>query len=937
MEPTAMEQPGAHGARTRRIVAGRDEEVSALRRFVDRIRSGPASLLVRGEMGIGKSTLLGLAVAAAESGGARVLLANPDAPEAVLPFSTLFDLVDPVLDAVSDLLPGPQSAALHVALQRSSPGEKPTELLAVAVGLLGLVRLLARDAPLLLAIDDAQWMDEASAATLRFVARRLRDEPVGFLASVRAGEDPGRDASWLRAPGREPAVLEVGPIGDDAILATLRAGTGIPLSARQARQVVAAAAGNPFFAIELQRAVALGSGRPGEPLPSLPDSLRDLLEARLGAFDPTVREALALVAALAQPRLTLVDRVVGVPVAGLLEPAIADGVLALEGERLRFTHPLIRAAAYRLGSAADRRERHHRLAAIVRDPVERARHLAAATEGINALAARAIAAGAELARRRGAPEDAGELFLAAAAHASRAYRLRVGWLRSAANCLVASGRPAEARELLEDAIEATPPGTDHASLLLALSAILYREEDGPAARHVLVRGLSQAAGDTTLATGFEQQLSLVDTMVGDLAAAEVHGRRALALAEAAGDPAAQAGPLAFMAMLEFLRGRGYPAGLMARSLELEGAVAPQMLVEWRPSMIHALVQAWTGRLHESRALLERLHAEAQATGDEAAIPYLLYVRCQVELASGRWDVAQAIAETGRTYAEETGGLMRSLLESAIARVDAFHGRLAQASGGASAALATALERGYGPAIQENAAVLGFVGLSCDRPEDTVQALAPIVPFMDAAGVLDPGVRNFVPDLVEALIRLGRVAEAEAVLGPYEALAEKLERVSAMPLAARCRALLAIAAGDTDAALAFAGRALDLHADLPMPFERARTLLVLGTAHRRRREKRDAAAALAEAGAIFQALGSPAWANRARSEQERVGLRPASPASLSETERRVAELAARGLTTREIAAAAFLSPKGAEKALARAYQKLDVHSRAELGAHMASGR
>ncbi len=424
-------------------------------------------------------------------------------------------------------------------------------------------------------------------------------------------------------------------------------------------------------------------------------------------------------------------------------------------------------------------------------------------------------------------------------------------------------------------------------------------------------------------------------MMGDLTAAEAHGRRALALAGAAADPVAQAGPLAFMAMLDFLQGRGYPADLMARSLDLEAAGAPQMLVEWRPSMIHALVQAWTGHLHESRVLLERLHAEAQATGDEAAIPYVLYVRCQVELASGRWDVAQAVAETGRTYVQETGGLMRSLLESAIARVDAFQGRLEQASEGAGAALATAMQRGYGPAIQENAAVLGFVGLSRDRPEDTVQALAPIVPFMDVAGVLDPGVRTFVPDLVEALTSLGRVAEAEAVLGPYEALAGKLQRASAMPLAARCRALLAIAGGDTDGALAFAGRAIALHADLPMPFERARTLLVLGTAHRRRREKREAAAALADAGAIFQSLGSPDWANRARREQERVGLRPASPATLSETERRVAELAARGMTTREIAAAAFLSPKGAEKALARAYQKLDVHSRAELGAHMAS--
>jgi DNA-binding CsgD family transcriptional regulator len=940
MELTGWQEPGSGAPRRtapRRTAppAGRETELADLRRFLESLRDGPSVLLMRGPAGMGKSALLVATVAMTAALGAVVLQASPDAPEASLPFSALFDLVDPVLDAAATALPRPQLDALRVAVQRDAPGPAPVELLAVAAGMLSLIRWLTVAGPVLVVVDDLHWLDDATASVLRFVLRRLRDEPVGFLATMRGTAGDGAPAvTWLDRLRLPVTTVEIGPLSDDAVLATLRAGAGPALSARQARQVVEAAGGNPLFALELRRAVQRGSPRPGEPLLEPPDSLRSALEARMAAFDPDVREALAVAATLAQPRLTDLGRALGTTAAARLAPALADGVLEEAGDRVRFAHPLLRSVAYRWGDHAARVARHRRLARIVDDPVERARHLAAGVRGPDARAARLIADGAETARRRGAPDDAADLFLAAASLVHRDRGTSMAWTRAAADCRVVAARPDEARELLEALIGRCPPGVERAGHQLALAAVLYRQEDAASAVRMLQEARDEAAGDATMLVAVEQELALVTTMAGNLAEADRHARRALELAESTGDERLQSVPLAFVTIMDFLGGRGYDEDRLLRAIELEPAAPPVLHVEWRPSMIRALTLAWLGRLEESSALLERLHAEAQAAGDEAASQYVLYVRCLVELAVGRWDLARALAEAARIQSDDVSGAMGALLRSAVARVDACTGRLDEAAGMATAALELAMSRGYGPAIQESAAALGFAALSQDRPDRAAEALAPLLPFLASAGIRDPGVLTFMPDLVEALLALGRVEEACAALQPYQELAERLRRASALPLAARCRALLELARDDLDAALAWACRALELHEGWPMPFERARTQLVLGTIHRRRREKRSAAAALDAALRVFDELGSPQWAAMARRERARVGFRPADPDTLSQTEHRVAELAARGLTGREIAAAAFLSPKGVEKALARVYRKLGVRSRVELVARIA---
>ncbi len=912
---------------------GRAPELDRIREFLDRLTRGPAALVIHGDMGIGKSALLRAALVIAAVAGIRVLFADPETPELALPFAGLIDLVDPVLDAAAELLPEPQLRALQIAVLRQAPGPTPVESLAVAVGLLGLVRSLAHRTPVLIAIDDAQWLDAPSAAALRFMTRRLRDEPVGFIVTQRA-DATAQPPPFLPSPSAlDLTSIPLGPLSDDTVTAILRSLPGPELSARQVRQVVRAAAGNPYFAIELRRTAARDSIRRGEPLVEVPGTLLAALEQRLATFDDDVLAALLVVAALANPRVSLVRRALGPRDPTLLDPALADGVLVRSGERLRFAHPLLRSVAYQRAPESERLALHRRLAVVVADPVERAWHLVAGHQQPDSRTAKRIASGAGIALGRGAPGEAAELYLAAAARLPvRVHRGRVSWTEAAAACFAEAGDHGRAERLLEGLIVSTRPGPIRADQMRRLAALRYRREDPPAAIEILERARLEAVADPAVASAIEQQLALNLTMLGRLGAAADHAQRALELARASGNAGAEAGALAFVVIIGFIRGRGLDASLLDRAIELEAPGMPR-LIEWRPSMIRALILGWTGQLADARAMLEGLHVAAQANGDEDAIPYLLYARCQVELAIGRWDVAMALADAARPYLAEIEGLMNVLLRSAVARIDASVGRIADAVALSEEGLATATIRRYGPGIQENAGVLGFAALMSGQPERTVALLLPVVPFLEAAEVRDPGILPLVPDLVEALIALGRLEDAESILAPYETAALRLARLPALPLAARCRALLALARGDAGEALQRANEALALHGAVDTPFERARTLLALGLVQRRRREKRAAATSLGEALATFERLGAPLWASRARDEHARIGLRPAAPSELSPTEERVAQLAARGLTARQIAAAAFLSPKGVEKAIARVYRKLGVGSRAELGSWM----
>jgi DNA-binding CsgD family transcriptional regulator len=232
--------------------------------------------------------------------------------------------------------------------------------------------------------------------------------------------------------------------------------------------------------------------------------------------------------------------------------------------------------------------------------------------------------------------------------------------------------------------------------------------------------------------------------------------------------------------------------------------------------------------------------------------------------------------------------------------------------------------------------LAHLELSLGDPAAAEQVLSPLVGFMRQVGLAEPwAAAPYLPDAIEALLRLGRITEAEAMLDELEAAARRLDRTPALAAAGRCRALLLAETGHLDGADRAIEDALAHHAAVPMPIERARTLLVRGQLARRARRRRDAYQSFEQALEIFEQTGASLWAAQARRELDRVRLRRRSGDELTETERRVVELAATGLTNREVAKQLFMSPKTVESNLARAYKKLGIHSRAELGALLAS--
>jgi DNA-binding CsgD family transcriptional regulator len=279
---------------------------------------------------------------------------------------------------------------------------------------------------------------------------------------------------------------------------------------------------------------------------------------------------------------------------------------------------------------------------------------------------------------------------------------------------------------------------------------------------------------------------------------------------------------------------------------------------------------------------------------------------------------------------------RSLLLYASGLVAAHHGRLDDARSFGERAIALGTAIGSAVSVGFAGSLLGFVALSAGDPATAHRHLEPITARLPPGGAFDPGFARFVPDEVEALVALGRTDEAERLLTPFAERAAALDRPGALGAAGRCRALLQAAVGDLDAAQVTVGAAVAAHDRVPLPFERARTLLVAGSVWRRLRRRREARAALDEALAKFTRLGAVVWAEKARTELGRIGGRVGSPGELTDAERRIAEQVAAGLSNKEVAAALFLSVSTVEAALWKIYRKLDVRSRTQLAARLGAG-
>jgi hypothetical protein len=399
-------------------VIGRDETLGSIRAFLAAVERGPTALVLSGEAGIGKTILWEEGVAEAERRCGRVLSCRGIEAEAALSFSGLSDLLSEVIAEVAPLLLPVRRRALEVALLLAEPGDDVPDARAIGVAFLDVLRILAECGPVLVAIDDVQWLDAPSAGAIG-LALRLRVERVGFLVTVREAPDVTVPFEFERlVPEDGLRRVALGPLRADALHRLLRGRLGLELARPEVTRVEEASGGNPFFALEIGRElartnVALDSERP---LP-VPDSLGRLLGKRLERLPRVTREVLLVAALAGRPTADVVARAYGEREQALaaLELAAREGVVVLEGSRVRFRHPLFGSVCHEAAPVWRRQAVHRSLAGVVADPEERARHLALCTDRPDRGVASELDAAAEHAAARGATAAAASLSELAAA------------------------------------------------------------------------------------------------------------------------------------------------------------------------------------------------------------------------------------------------------------------------------------------------------------------------------------------------------------------------------------------------------------------------------------------------------------------------------------------------------------------------------------------
>ena len=918
-------------------VVGREEELEELGRFLDAGDGLPAALVLEGSPGIGKTVLWRAGLDLARARGFRVLEAIPASAETRLSFSAIVDLLAPVLADVLPTLPAPQRRALEVALLLAEPEGSPPDTRALDAALLSVLRVLASD-PLLVAVDDVQWLDEASAAALMFAVRRLRDEPIALLLTRRLqeGVPPGPlDLDRAFNPVRIER-LSVGPLSIGALHKVIQSGLDVSLPRPLMRRVHETSAGNPFFALELGRALMRRGGEidPGAALP-LPNELFSLVSDRLAALPDDTGSALTAVAAVSQPTSRLINAVVDDGMTAL-EAAVDANVVVVVGDRIAFTHPLLASAAYLMAPLSRRRELHRRLASLVNEPEERARHLALVANAPDEDVAQVLEMGARQAFERGAPSAAADLSAVARrltpADAPGGARRRS---LAEAEYALQAGDPERVREVLEDVLAMSPPGSARAEALSYLGRYYMSGIDWRKSAEVLWDALREAAADPLVRAHCELELSVTLLLLrADMHDVAAHARTAAELAEQVGEPSVLGEALAIQAESEFLLGRPPTPAVRKRALELEQSMDDTFPVV-RPSSFFAYVDALADRRVRSLAAYDQLCARANEHGDESSLAWLLLRAALVEVSTGAWQQAeQRIAEAEEIVVQTGQSANHAMALATRALLEAHLGRVLSARKAGVAALELADRTGAAIPRWIALTALGFLELSLDRWAEAETTLTPLVAQTRAASIGEPGELRFLPDLIETLIALGRIEEAAEHLTFLEDRAGATGRLSALAAATRCRALIALTGGDVAGSLAAVERALDLQDRLEMKFERARTRHLLGVVRRRARQMRDARTALSEALAAFDELGAQLWSEKARRELARIGGRTAAGTGLTASEERVAALVAEGRTNREVAAALFLSERTVASHLTHIYAKLDVRSRTELAAHFA---
>lgn len=907
------------------MLVGRDAELDALDRIARGSSTHSAVVTIVAPPGAGKTTVLRSVVSAVDP-DTRVLRAAPTVAETGLAHAGLGDLLGGLdLDALAGHLGEVQRAALDAALLRApAPEGVAVDARSVGGAVVGVLERLASIQPVLIAIDDVHWLDRESAAALVFALRRLPSRGVTVLATRRADE---------QGPTLPGDTFPLAPLPDQAVRRLLLTSFGersTTLAGTRLAAIVEAAAGNPMFALELARAtLASPAGSSDDPL-AVPADLTSLVAGRLDDLDTDTADALATVALLTRPDLSTTGRLGLGPA---IERAERLGILSTNGGGVVFCHPLFAAAVLGRTPASVRRRLHAELAAVLDDPLESIRHQAHAAVAADAdLAARLEEAAHSLAAR-GALSQAADLAVSAAKLTPAEDPRRNARHVEAALLSFRRGDPEAAEAMLASVDPATMPADVRRRELMARAHIAYSNGIGPEARRWAEQALQWCDHDRDRV---EVHTLIARCIDDDFRSAVHHAEQAMAFADACdgGVLTSEVRSAAMLAHAEtkYMVGLGLDHDLFRAAIELEREHRPFVTDSAEASYATLLKQ--TDDLDTARAMLLDLLAQA---ADDGAMPFVLSHLPQLELWAGHWDRAEDYVRRHLEAAQRTGQMDQvAQAGSSLSLISLMRGDMTEAREAAERLEAAAVASGDRWTERSATALLG----QCFLAEGDAAAAAAMLDrtqrLSDEMGILDPGYCRLQPDHVEALVASGRLDDAEALARSMHEVAVRLGRSTSIAAALRSRALVEAARGERERAVADAREAVDRYAASPLVVDHARALLTLGQVHRRFKEKAAARDALQSALEIFERLGAERFARRARQDLARIGLRPPSSSGLTETERRVAELAGTGKTVRQVADELFVSPKTVEANLTRVYRKLGISGRAELATWLASG-
>jgi DNA-binding CsgD family transcriptional regulator/tetratricopeptide (TPR) repeat protein len=908
-------------------LVGREAERALIEGLLSEARGGTSGVLrISGDAGVGKTALCDFAVR--HAGEMRILRTFGVETEAELAFAGLGDLLGPLLERL-DSIPEPQAAALAGALAIGPPvaGDRFT----ICAATLSLIATAAEEQPLLVIVDDAQWVDAPSAEALLFAARRLEGEAIAILIASRTGGS----GLFERAALPELALEGLGFEAASELLGET------PVSLAAAERLYDETGGNPLALLELA-ALDREAGAVDDALSTTEIPLTQTIElalARRTRLLPDAAQRTLLVAAASDSGDVATIMRASAAVAGdehALALAEAAGLVKLEGGRIDFKHPLLRSAIYEQAPAALRQEAHQALAAAEDGTLggeRRAWHLAAAATKPDSAVASALEDAAESAKRRGGHASAATAF-ERSAQLTQGSEERARRLLAGADEARRGGETERAMQLLEEALPLTADprlraGVQH------LHGVLETWRGSPMTAHALLFG--EATRVESVDPG-KAALMFADAAWASLMAGEI--ATGLETAERACEVARRKGGveevLAGVVLAEARVLRGDAGGAAQLAVDLQ-VFEDDDLLSRSPELVQTAGQifTWIEEYEAARRLLTRAIDKARERSSLGTLPYALASLSELDFRTGNWAAAYTGATEALRLATETSQVSgRAYSLVCLARIEAAQGRESGCRDHATEAFELAAF-GVRSIVVYAASALGLLELGCGRPGVAIEHLERVAHTVPRHGIGEPAVVQWAPDLIEAYIRSGRATEAERALADFVLQAEATQRTWALAAAARCRGLAT--EGDYESEF---GLALELLERLPAPFERARTLLCLGERRRRVRRRVDARAALYSALDVFERLGAAPWAERARRELEASGetIRRTAPSSdeLTAQELQVALLVAGGATNREAGAALFLSAKTIETHLGRVYRKLSVRSRTELAARFASG-